>query len=170
MYSSLKTEEISLWCDAEPTDDKRRDGKGKKGVVAPHQSWRKRMWMSTSKRLQKSMGILTVYLNGDYGLKLSTAVPMTAKILHLLFLCLGLYLNTVKRFFCKKKLAIPMHLVLQRILVLQHPSYQLQYLQERVWIYAWRICNCVSFSSCLMIIFCPKRCFLNRRSKEMFIH
>ena len=30
MYSSLKSEEISLWCDADPHDDKKSDGKGKK--------------------------------------------------------------------------------------------------------------------------------------------
>ena len=29
MYSSLKSEEISLWCDAETHDDKKSDGKGK---------------------------------------------------------------------------------------------------------------------------------------------
>ena len=30
MYTSVKAEEISLWCDADPHDDKKSDGKGKK--------------------------------------------------------------------------------------------------------------------------------------------
>ena len=69
--------------------------------------------MSTSESLLKSMGILTLNLNRDCGLELSQIVM----ILHLLFLCLGLHLNAIRRN-PLPNLTLPVCPVLKRTLVL----------------------------------------------------
>ena len=96
VYASLKSKEVSLWCDAEPHDDKKLDGKGKKRSGGTSSNWRKKT-MSTSKLLLISMTIITVCLNEDCGLELSTVGPTIVTILHLLFQCLGHHLNARRR-------------------------------------------------------------------------
>ena len=124
MYSSLKSEGISLWCDADPRDDKKSDGKGKKRNGGTSSRFEEED-VDEHFTTQRSMGILTVYLNKGCGLELSTVAPMIVTTLHLLFLCLAPHLNAIRRnlFLMRwllflQKLSIPLRLVLKRLLVL----------------------------------------------------
>ena len=111
--TSLKTKEILLWCDAEPHDDKnliRWERKKSGGTLSMLEEEDVDEYFQTL--TEKHKGIRIVYCNIDCGLELSTVVPTRTivMILHLLFLCLGLHLNTIRRNLLQKR-TISVHLV-----------------------------------------------------------